>query len=387
MSIWQAAVTTQPPTIYFNGVRGTLVGSIGAVDAEYKWFWAANVLYVWSPNNDDPSGHYTGPGIEALARTHCINSVAKDYVTVTGIETRHGTQYGIRARGNNWHVTLCNAHHIGTLGQSWPCEGIAVEGGSNCLVDYNSVSHAIRHGIAVAAFQDQTASTNIIEHNAVFDCYHTCIDLSNAGPNSVASGNIVRYNECFADADFADWSITCNGIYGIGSSGLPLTATEIYYNLVHNIPGKGIHLYNYCTNSFIYNNTCAYQHASHATTEYGIVTATTGVSGNIIKNNIAIGFNGADLWVEALAGVSAVDNNCWYTSGAGAHFAAVAGVNYDLTEVAAYKSATGFDTNGKFENPLFVSSSDFHLQGTSPCINAGVDVGLTADYEGKLVPQ
>ena len=39
-------------------------------------------------------------------------------------------------------------------------------------------------------------------------------------------------------------------------------------------------------------------------------------------------------------------------------------------------------------NPLFVTDgSDFHLLSTSPCINAGTDVGLTEDYEGNAVPQ
>ena len=36
-------------------------------------------------------------------------------------------------------------------------------------------------------------------------------------------------------------------------------------------------------------------------------------------------------------------------------------------------------------NPLFVSATDFHLQAGSPCINAGVDVGLTTDYDGRAV--
>ena len=36
-------------------------------------------------------------------------------------------------------------------------------------------------------------------------------------------------------------------------------------------------------------------------------------------------------------------------------------------------------------DPLFVSTSDFHLQAGSPCINAGIDVGLTTDYDGRAV--
>jgi hypothetical protein len=48
----------------------------------------------------------------------------------------------------------------------------------------------------------------------------------------------------------------------------------------------------------------------------------------------------------------------------------------------------------KTENPLFsndsssyTNSSDFRLQSTSPAIDAGANVGLTADFEGTPVPQ
>ena len=36
-------------------------------------------------------------------------------------------------------------------------------------------------------------------------------------------------------------------------------------------------------------------------------------------------------------------------------------------------------------NPLFVSSSDFHLQSSSPAINKGLNVGLTSDYAGNSI--
>lgn len=37
------------------------------------------------------------------------------------------------------------------------------------------------------------------------------------------------------------------------------------------------------------------------------------------------------------------------------------------------------------QNPLFVSSTDFHLQEGSPAIGAGTDLGLSFDYEGAIV--
>ena len=38
-------------------------------------------------------------------------------------------------------------------------------------------------------------------------------------------------------------------------------------------------------------------------------------------------------------------------------------------------------------DPLFVSSSDFHLQNTSPAINVGTNVGLISDYDGISLPR
>lgn len=43
------------------------------------------------------------------------------------------------------------------------------------------------------------------------------------------------------------------------------------------------------------------------------------------------------------------------------------------------------DDNLTATNPLFVSLANYHLQVTSPAINAGVDVGLTTDFDGNLV--
>jgi len=50
----------------------------------------------------------------------------------------------------------------------------------------------------------------------------------------------------------------------------------------------------------------------------------------------------------------------------------------------------GAPTNYTFSDnittdPAFVSTTDFHLQAGSPCINAGIDVGLTTDYDGQAV--
>jgi hypothetical protein len=45
-----------------------------------------------------------------------------------------------------------------------------------------------------------------------------------------------------------------------------------------------------------------------------------------------------------------------------------------------------FNNNQVGVNPLFVSSTDYSLSGSSTAIDAGIDVGLTEDYSGNAVP-
>lgn len=45
-----------------------------------------------------------------------------------------------------------------------------------------------------------------------------------------------------------------------------------------------------------------------------------------------------------------------------------------------------FNNNKVGVNPLFATPIDFHLQATSPAIDAGTAVGLTTDYDGNVVP-
>lgn len=52
-----------------------------------------------------------------------------------------------------------------------------------------------------------------------------------------------------------------------------------------------------------------------------------------------------------------------------------------------YHTTDGYEVNSIYGDPLFIDSvgGDFHLQTGSPAINAGVNVGLTQDYEGHAI--
>jgi hypothetical protein len=73
-----------------------------------------------------------------------------------------------------------------------------------------------------------------------------------------------------------------------------------------------------------------------------------------------------------------LDNNLYYRA-AGTGF-----VNDGADKSFAQWQALGYDSSSINSDPLYVTNgSNFHLQASSPAINAGVDVGLTSDYLGN----
>jgi parallel beta-helix repeat protein len=91
--IWQASLTTQPQQVFFNGVRGSPVGSVGAVTGANDWCWASNVLYVYSTS--EPTTAFTSPGVEASVRNYGIRADGKPYLTIQNLEVKYSNQlYG-----------------------------------------------------------------------------------------------------------------------------------------------------------------------------------------------------------------------------------------------------------------------------------------------------
>ena len=73
------------------------------------------------------------------------------------------------------------------------------------------------------------------------------------------------------------------------------------------------------------------------------------------------------------------DYNCFYNNGLSDIYSDYSTGNQK--SLAQYKASTGKGLHSISVNPLFVSTNDLHLQKTSPCIDAGKNVGLT--FSGK----
>jgi hypothetical protein len=95
------------------------------------------------------------------------------------------------------------------------------------------------------------------------------------------------------------------------------------------------------------------------------------VSTNIkIRNNIVVGFDYAGVFgynngdPDITCDILSIENNCFYGNG-----------NSNLPRYGnGYTPTNNTTQNNIIADPLFKSSTDFHLQSTSPCRDAGIDV-------------
>jgi parallel beta-helix repeat protein len=423
-NVWHATCTTEPKQVFFDGTKGTKVASAAACVAEFNWFWAANVLYVYSES--DPDALYVVPGIEASQRGKCIYATGKDYITIDGIDTMkagaidsapHNVNfyncqhailknftttdgyhsgvcvfggssnclvYNVEATLNgemegvgigvwnpgtdNNEVSYCNVHdNYGTGITNHGLEG-SVDGPDGTWIHHNSSVDNGRKGISITM-----ATNTIVEHNTVTGNGSLDPDNSDGIKSSVGdlgtfynTGNIIRYNLVGNNANYGIWTV-----YEINSS--------INYNIIYgNSSGIVLSAWDGGT---VYNNTI------YNNDNYNIQVATYSGSGASvsIRNNIMDTSSTKDYGIyvlDAAVGHYTSDYNVVNET----YFGRLqTGGAYSLAD---WRTNTSQDSNSQLADPLFTSAGtgDFTLAVGSPAIDAGTDVSLTTDYAGNPVP-
>ena len=198
----------------------------------------------------------------------------------------------------------------------------------------------------------------------------------------VGQHNIIRYNTIYNQKGNTE-----DGA-GIETDSYTLY-NDIYYNVCYDNDGPGIDIYNsgYVN---VYNNTCygnmQNSYASHALpfSEYRFISNLTD---NLnVKNNIGYSTKANTYAIfidsEVYNNTISITNNDWFAVATNWYFWNTTGGS----TLATWNAFRGVGTD-KNSNPVFASTSDnnFHLLATSPCINAGVNVGLTADNAGAPI--
>jgi hypothetical protein len=115
---------------------------------------------------------------------------------------------------------------------------------------------------------------------------------------------------------------------------------------------------------------------------YGFSFADNSLGSDTFRNNISMNNGLYQIYIGI--GVTVVaDYNCYFPDGA---FRWEGGQGSN--SFAAYRAATGKDSNGICQDPKFMAIHNFHLQAGSPCINAGDPATPPGfDLDGIPTPQ
>ncbi len=176
--------------------------------------------------------------------------------------------------------------------------------------------------------------------------------------------------------------------------------TVIYNNIIYDIAGYGEQNIQNQRNGYgilinsgggynIYYNSINL--ASNQTNINGyqaclFVSSNAALSGLDIRNNIfsipaTVGNTYAVICVPGNGVFSLLNNNDYFYSGTNLGY--INGAN--ITDLNAWKTATGKDANSISSDPLFVSNSDLHINPNqiSPVIGAATQIaGITTDFDG-----
>lgn len=436
-SVWTAALTTEPTRVWFDGTLGTEVASAALCNSANKWYWASNVLYVYSTT--DPDSAYTAPGIEAATLSSGIITGMQDYITIDGFAFKRQTLESILV--NCWTVTsptgiivqnntITDVDLYGILvgntgGTFKTPNNVTIQ--NNTITNYHRAYPGPGSGytsgtitapaIYVAAgdgsggdgitISGNTITSDITGQNA--NQYRDGIYIT-TGDNLTITGNTITGSDhgivvcgpetagCYAETH----TISKNYVHdtaddGIWLQGTNATDSKINYNLLVRNGDQGIATQACGAGSYgsIDNNTIISSYECSALFIFGI--GSTNFRNNIIydyatHNSNADPTNGNVVAAVCLStgtanlGTGTVDNNIYYKSGNSTPF-------YELTLTARtltqWKGDMSKDASSVSADPLFINASagDFRLRPSSPARNAGTDVSLTTDYEGRSVPK
>jgi parallel beta-helix repeat protein len=405
VNIWQATLTTEPQVVLFDKTVGTKMGSVGALASATQWFWASNVLYVYSPS--DPDTLYTSPGIESGGkRNYNILISNMDYVTIDGITTEMAT-YGFIVSGTSDHIIVqnCTFRHgdPSYYGFEWYDDGAM--GGSNYVKNctaYNngfgiSSHNVIGTGSGTESYiQNCTVYSNwrdgillrgnymIAENNIVYGngrlvgIFNGIHIYSNSSGEGTGDNNIVRYNIVYNQS----------GANNTDGAGIAVdrwcSGNKIYYNLVYNNNGQGIYTYDSPATE-IYNN-IVYGNVQNSSltvkAEIALLGTVADLSTAIVKNNIAqaTSANTYAIYIDAYTYNNTLDitNNDWYSAATSWYFWNDAAGN----TLSTWNALTGVGTDLN-TNPLLTAT--YKLGPGSPAIDAGVAIVGLHDLVNRTI--
>ena len=344
--------------IFFETSSGTVWGVLkSTLTAQYQWNTSGGYLYVYST---------TMPEVEIQLRDFVIDLNNKQYIRFNGIDVLYGkwSGYGFDVGSFNqielFGLIIENCE-IGFIGSPTSYNGSDDIGYgtelayTNMVIRNCRVHDCGRRGISLHIYGNGfTVRNMLIEKCHFYNGFHTTgIDISvGSGYSASVDGLIIRQNltEGNSSNDYTTQLFIQNYV-----SSASLKNIFIYSNIFRNGNSYDILAEGVKGVVYIYNN-------DFIGTPTHISVQNNGQNSNaVIKNNIFTSGQGVETYGGQNIALVTIDKNLFY-------------------------NASGLKgTNSITANPLFVSTSDYHLQAGSPAIGTGLYIPeVLTDYEGNL---
>lgn len=422
-SYYKNNISTRPCQVFYNEKRlKERVGLTFQVGQD-EWDWNGQSLYL--NVGEDPSNG----NVEISVRDECVTGSKKCYITIEdmvlknakwacilinnsskywliqNVEAKNAYIHGINGYGltsGNIILRKCELSYNGACGVQIGCRNWKIY--QNIVHDNCTLEDSMEHHKFTAGIHAGTSDVEniLIEYNHVFHNGRVTNKLINGvgiwldgDPNDSAhesfkdkqNASIIRYN--FVEKNRT--GIKCEHC----------SYVQTYYNVVANSinvgtdyqVGIGIFVARNCHNNLVYNNTL-YKNRINMAVRGDWPVKSGNMVGNIVTNNILIEGYDFDLAAafggenpgEAKGGYANVyEYNCLGPENR--NFIEWGYGTYKST-YASWETSYGSSTHTVEADPLLVepNNGDFHLQPSSPCVSTGVDVKLTQDFYGNLVP-
>jgi hypothetical protein len=422
--IYEKTFTNEPRVVVEDGTYLTYVlwdtdvATTFADASAGSWSMNGTTAYVWCTDNADPDTHTMEVAAVAIDADHGWgNNILIDgvsYITIQNIQSKYATRSGILAyAGSDQDMTDiviqdCTIHNCGLYGITVNNEANGVDEDHpimNITIDSNTVSYTGSHGILFnRKIEDSTISNNTVSYSGWYlEILTGTFGITTWSPSlAIAPSGIIMENNTIHHT-----LVSATGGVGCGIGLDDYTQDSIVrYNVCYSNQGSGLHSNSNSANCQFYYN-CVYSNNTEESASEGGANI-SGADGIEIYNNVfydnsnsgiyfAISLTSATIKNNILmdngdyeihsdhATAPTSDYNCIYHQ-AGGDFMYFNGSAYDWAD---WKTQTSGDANSINADPRMTdpASDDFTLQMTSPCINAGTDVGLTEDYAGNPAPK
>ncbi len=316
------------------GVKKT---SLGNCTSQGDWYYnpnagTDNLVYIYSVSN--PGSYYSH--IEAggvYNKEQVITIEGKSDITIQNLDIRYSANNGIVAGWGVSNITIehCDVSWIGGMyvTNAYPermGNGIGVwDKGSNITIRYNRVDQCYDSGISPQGGRTMNISNINIYYNIITNCLFCYEFWVESGATAIG---INFYNNTCINAG-SQWSMGQR----------PDNTDNSHHVMIWELTGT--------------------------------------VSSCNIKNNIFKTCLNQSVYIYGDESKISIDYNLYNVNVVG-----IINSSKIYTTLDQWRSATSQDTHSLSGDPVFASSSDYHLKSSSPAIYAGATLGLNTDYDG-----